>query len=103
MSWPEALPRKNIGVTTAVAAIAIKSKATRSECRAEIGLEIVVNAWGLAVFRPEPEDIRCGLTSLPRFQATRIQGSWPSSKALALCKLVGSERLANPAAQRIQF
>src|ERR1700739_3922136 len=57
ISWPEAFPRNSIGATTAVARIAIKSKAIRSVCRAESGPETAVGAWGLALFRTESEDI----------------------------------------------
>jgi hypothetical protein len=57
MSWPEALPRNSIGVTTAVAAIAIKSKAIRFELDGEVGFEIAVKPSDLAPLRPESEDI----------------------------------------------
>jgi len=57
MSWPEALPRKNMGVTTAVARTAIKSKAIRSECRVKHGLEMAANPWGLALSKTGSDDI----------------------------------------------
>jgi hypothetical protein len=57
MSWPEALPRNSIGVTTAVAAIAIRSKAIRSELGGEASLEISSNPWGLKPMRSESEGI----------------------------------------------
>jgi hypothetical protein len=40
-----------------VAKIAIRSKAIRSECRAEGGPEIAVNPRGLALLRAGSEDI----------------------------------------------
>jgi len=46
-----------MGVTTAVARTAIKSKAIRSECRVKHGLEMAANPWGLALSKTGSEDI----------------------------------------------
>jgi hypothetical protein len=57
MSWPEALPRRNIGATTAVATIAIRSKAIWLERLAEIGPEIAADSRCLALLKAESEGI----------------------------------------------
>src|ERR1700746_3095148 len=82
-----AWPRNNIGVTAAVAAIAIRSKAIRLEFRGEIGVGLAPNRCDGALLGPESEDISMQLSSPRRFEATRIQGRRLSSKALAVCKL----------------
>jgi len=47
----------SIGVTNRGGQIAIRSKAIRSECRAEGGPAIAVNPWGVALLSAESEEI----------------------------------------------